>query len=141
MDEYIVYIQIDSTNVVTDINSSAFLTDTNRWIEIDHGIGDKYHHAQSNYLDHGLYDENGIYNYKYINNELVLRTNEDKFDAKKKLNASIEINNLKFELSNTDYIAAKIAEGAATKEDYADQLAQRQQWRDRINELESIINN
>ncbi len=36
-------------------------------------------------------------------------------------------------LSSTDYIAAKIAEGKATKKEYADKIAQRQQWRDDIN--------
>ena len=36
-------------------------------------------------------------------------------------------------LSSTDYIAAKIAEGKATKKEYTDQIAQRQQWRDDIN--------
>ena len=39
----------------------------------------------------------------------------------------------KARLSNTDYIAAKIAEGAATREDYQEQLAERQQWREDIN--------
>lgn len=36
-------------------------------------------------------------------------------------------------LTSTDYIAAKIAEGKATKEQYAEKIAQRQQWRDDIN--------
>ena len=36
-------------------------------------------------------------------------------------------------LSSTDYIAAKIAEGKATKAEYADKIAERQQWRDDIN--------
>ena len=36
-------------------------------------------------------------------------------------------------LTSTDYIAAKIAEGKATKKDYADKIEQRQQWRDDIN--------
>ena len=36
-------------------------------------------------------------------------------------------------LSSTDYIAAKIAEGKATKTEYADKIAQRQTWRDDIN--------
>ena len=36
-------------------------------------------------------------------------------------------------LTSTDYIAAKIAEGKATKEEYAEKIAQRQQWRDDIN--------
>jgi len=39
----------------------------------------------------------------------------------------------KARLSNTDYIAAKIAEGAATRENYQEQLAERQQWREDIN--------
>ena len=42
---------------------------------------------------------------------------------------------LKKLLADTDYVAAKIAEGAATREDYADVIAQRQAWRDEINEL------
>ena len=36
-------------------------------------------------------------------------------------------------LTATDYIAAKIAEGKATKTEYAAQIAERQQWRDDIN--------
>lgn len=36
-------------------------------------------------------------------------------------------------LSSTDYIAAKIAEGKATKSEYAEKIAMRQAWRDDIN--------
>lgn len=36
-------------------------------------------------------------------------------------------------LTATDYIAAKIAEGKATKAEYADKIAERQTWRDEIN--------
>ena len=36
-------------------------------------------------------------------------------------------------LTATDYIAAKIAEGKATKKEYADRIDERQQWRDEIN--------
>lgn len=36
-------------------------------------------------------------------------------------------------LKGTDYIGIKIAEGAATKEEYAAICEQRQQWRDLIN--------
>lgn len=42
-------------------------------------------------------------------------------------------------LSATDYIAAKIAEGKATKEEYAGKIAERQQWRDDINEAQDAI--
>lgn len=47
-----------------------------------------------------------------------------------------KIAELKRNLAKTDYIAAKIAEGAATREEYADVIAQRQAWRDAINRLE-----
>ena len=43
-------------------------------------------------------------------------------------------------LTSTDYIAAKIAEGKATKTEYADKIAQRQQWRDDINAAQAEIN-
>ena len=42
-------------------------------------------------------------------------------------------------LSSTDYIAAKIAEGKATKSEYADKIAERQQWRDDINAAKEEI--
>ena len=42
-------------------------------------------------------------------------------------------------LSSTDYIAAKIAEGKATQEEYAEKIAQRQQWRDDINAAKAEI--
>ena len=42
-------------------------------------------------------------------------------------------------LSSTDYIAAKIAEGKATKTEYADKIAERQQWRDDINAANAEI--
>ncbi len=42
-------------------------------------------------------------------------------------------------LTATDYIAAKIAEGKATKAEYADKIAKRQQWRDDINAAKEEI--
>ena len=42
-------------------------------------------------------------------------------------------------LSSTDYIAAKIAEGKATKTEYADKIKQRQTWRDDINATNAEI--
>ena len=42
-------------------------------------------------------------------------------------------------LTATDYIAAKIAEGKATKSEYADKIAERQQWRDDINAAKDEI--
>ena len=40
-------------------------------------------------------------------------------------------------LGATDYIAIKYAEGLLTEEEYAPHKAQRQVWRDVINELEN----
>lgn len=45
---------------------------------------------------------------------------------------------LKQLLTDTDYVAIKIAEGSATAEEYADVIAQRKAWRKEINNLESV---
>ena len=42
-------------------------------------------------------------------------------------------------LSSTDYIAAKIAEGKATKTEYKEKIEARQQWRDDINAAQEEI--
>lgn len=47
-----------------------------------------------------------------------------------------QIATLKQRLSDTDYCVIKIAEGVATKEEYADILAERAELRKQINELE-----
>lgn len=44
---------------------------------------------------------------------------------------------LKQKLAETDYIVLKIAEGSATKKEYAEKIAQRQAWRTEINDLEA----
>ena len=49
----------------------------------------------------------------------------------------MRIAELKKLLASTDYTVIKIAEGAATAEDYADVIAQRQTWRAEINRLEA----
>lgn len=50
-----------------------------------------------------------------------------------------QIMELKRKLAETDYVACKIAEGVATKEEYAEKIKQRQLWREEINRLESEI--
>lgn len=52
----------------------------------------------------------------------------------------LKIAEYKHNLAVTDYIAIKIAEGVATKEEYSEQIAQRAIWRTKINELEVDIN-
>ena len=135
MDEYIVYVKADSNGVITAVNSSAFISGEG-WTEIDRGESDRFHHAQGNYLERGLTDADGLYNYKLVGGVPVLRTDEDKAPERARISAAFEIAVLKKKLADTDYISAKIAEGAATREEYADKLAERAGWRARINELE-----
>ncbi|NCB72618.1 MAG: hypothetical protein EOM45_12690, partial [Clostridia bacterium] len=48
--------------------------------------------------------------------------------------ATMEHNNMQQILRQTDYIALKLAEGAASPQEYAEVLKQRQSCRDRLNE-------
>lgn len=54
--------------------------------------------------------------------------------------AEREIFLLKAQLRETDYVVIKIAEGAATTEEYSEVITQREAWRVRINELEAQLN-
>lgn len=73
---YIVYVKANSNGYITAVNSSAFLTDTAEWTEIDHGYGDKYHHAQGNYFAEPIMTMGGAYRYKLIDGEVVECTAE-----------------------------------------------------------------
>lgn len=75
---YNVFAKLNENNIITAINSSAFLHDTAGWTEIDKGTSDKYHHAQGHYLPKGLVDINGSYNYRYVDSELIERAEEEK---------------------------------------------------------------
>lgn len=57
-------------------------------------------------------------------------------DIEEEIPVELQVEELKQKLSDTDYIACKIAEGAATAQEYAEELKQRQIWREEINELE-----
>ena len=74
MQPYIVYVKPDEESRIIAVNSSAFLLDTNGWVEIDSGYGDRYHHAQGNYFDKSIYDERGICRYKLAKGKPVERT-------------------------------------------------------------------
>ena len=51
----------------------------------------------------------------------------------------LEITQLKKQLSDTDYKAIKYAEGQISESDYSAIRAERQGYRDRINELEALL--
>ena len=89
MNPYIVYVKINCHEYITEINSSAFLSDLNNWIEIDQGYSDKYHHAQNNYLSNSLITENGAFRYKLINNKVFECTAEE-IAAQEEANKPIE---------------------------------------------------
>ena len=74
---YKVLIRADAAGRVVAINSSAFITDTDGWVEIDSGYGDRCHHAQGNYLPGPLMDERGVYRYKLDDGAVVERTPEE----------------------------------------------------------------
>lgn len=74
---YKVLVRVDSAGRVVEINSSAFVQDASGWTEIDSGYGDRYHHAQGNYLPLPLMDERGVYRYKLVDGKVVERTHEE----------------------------------------------------------------
>lgn len=75
---YRVYALVNSNGHVISINSDAFLTDgSTGWVKIDEGIGDRYHHAQNNYMDKPLWCEGGPARYKYVDGEIVERSQEE----------------------------------------------------------------
>ena len=73
-----VYIKTNDNNEIIQVESSVFLLDTTGYIEIDSGLGDEYAHAQSQYLEKGLMDEFGRYNYKYVDGVVVEIPEEEK---------------------------------------------------------------
>lgn len=86
--KYIVYIRVDESGSIVEINSDAFLDNIDGYIELDSGYGDKYHHAQGNYLDEPIFDFNGYYNYKFINGEVIKRSEIEKEKDKLELKAT-----------------------------------------------------
>lgn len=77
--EYKVYVSL-SNGYITSINSEIFLSqeEIQAMTEIDQGRGDKYAHAQSKYLEKGLVDEYGRYNYEYVEGKVIEVEEEDK---------------------------------------------------------------
>ena len=76
---YKVYIQTDEQGRVTAVNSDAFIPEDEleNWIEIDEGEGDKYHHAQGNYLSLPLMTIEGVYRYKLVKGKVKERTSKE----------------------------------------------------------------
>ena len=75
-----VYVQVDSNNVIKQIDSSIFINDLSKdWFQIDEGSGDKYSHAQSMYLPSGgTIDDLGRGRYKFVEGKVIELTEEEK---------------------------------------------------------------
>lgn len=78
-DEYKVYVSLQD-GYITSINSEIFLSEEEiqTMTEIDQGQGDKYAHAQSQYLEKGLIDEHGRYNYRFVEGKVIEVAEGDK---------------------------------------------------------------
>lgn len=73
-----VYIQIDAENRITRIDGGYTTpSDLTGWILIDEGYGDKYNLCQTHYLEKGLMTFDGIYQYKYVSNDVVERSAQE----------------------------------------------------------------
>lgn len=79
-------------------------------------------------------NESGQYHIEEQGNYYAVVKNPE--PTQEEINAQ-RIAELKELLKSTDYVVIKIAEGAATAEDYADVIAQRQACRAEINRLEA----
>lgn len=99
---YNVYIKTNIDNYIIAVNSSAFLTNTKDWVEIDSGYGDKYHHAQSNYFPMPIITDNVAYRYKLIDSKVVECTEEE-------IKAQEESNKSEKQPSQLDRVEAQVA--------------------------------
>lgn len=77
---YKVYVELNDDKCITSINSEIFLSEEEiqGMTNIDEGESDKYVHAQSQYLEKGLIDEQGRYNYKFVEGKVVEVAEGDK---------------------------------------------------------------
>lgn len=76
-----VFVLLDSENRVTRIEggyTSDNISNIAEWTLVDEGNGERFDKCQSCYLDKTIKDENGSYNYKYVNGVIVGRTAEEK---------------------------------------------------------------
>ena len=72
-----VYIQINDSNHIINVNSDIFLASFDGWICIDEGKGDKYALAFSNYFEKPIFNEYGVSIYEYIDKTVRERPLEE----------------------------------------------------------------
>ena len=89
----------------------------------------------SNYIRIEDTQQSDINGWTYRKEVCPMKTEQDLLKDQYRL----EIQQLKKQLSDTDYKAIKYAEGQLTEEEYSPIRLQRQSYRDRINELEALL--
>ena len=89
----------------------------------------------NNYIAIEDTQQSDINGWTYRKELCPMKTEEDLLKDQYRL----EITQLKKQLSDTDYKAIKYAEGQISEDDYASVRAERQGYRDRINELEALL--
>ena len=89
----------------------------------------------NNYIAIEDTQQSDINGWTYRKELCPMKTEEDLLKDQYRL----EITQLKKQLSDTDYKAIKYAEGQISEEEYASVKAERQGYRDRINELEALL--
>lgn len=73
-----VYARTDEEGRVLELASSIFLADPDGWTEIDQGEGDRYAHAQGNFLPNPLVGEDGTHSYILDGTALRETTEEER---------------------------------------------------------------
>lgn len=76
-EQYTVYVRTDGEGRILDIGSDAFLRSVDGWTAIDSGSGDRYLHAQGNYLPGPVTDVYGVCRYKIAGGEIIERTEDE----------------------------------------------------------------
>ena len=71
-----VYIKTNEKDEITEIGSSIFIPDPTGYTEIDEGSGDRYVHAQGNYLPNSIIDEEGSFRYVYKDGRIWEKTEQ-----------------------------------------------------------------
>lgn len=73
-----VFAKTDEAGRVLEIASSVFLEDPTGWVLVDEGEGDRYAHAQGNFLPKPLTHEDGTHNYILDGGAIREATEEEK---------------------------------------------------------------
>ena len=74
--EFSVFVKVDENGRIIDINSSLFLKDHSGWVEVARGVGDRFQHAQGNYLPKPVFNM-GVPAYKMEMGEIKERSEEE----------------------------------------------------------------